>query len=252
MKRLLFLLLLIPALSFGQQVLTVDGKVLTDGTNVLYVPTEPDDITGLEFWYDGNDASTFTLDGTSVDQWDDKSGNARHVSNAVDATRPTYSSATGRVTFITANSTFLASAAFGPLNQPNTIFVVCKITGALGDNEIVFSGQIGGSDVRLAQIHDNDFKMYAGSFIANIASNANDNIHLGEFNGAASKYWINGVLNASGDAGANALSGVTLGKYSGGGGFCDCEIMEVFGYNKVLTTVQRQSLERYVTSKWGL
>jgi len=35
MKKLLFLLLLIPALSFGQKVLTYGGKVLTDGTNVL-------------------------------------------------------------------------------------------------------------------------------------------------------------------------------------------------------------------------
>ena len=96
----------------------------------VYNPNQPLNIdTTCEVWLDGKDATTFTLDGTSVDQWADKSGFGRDVSNGnADTTRPTYDSATGRVTFTAANSTFLQSAAFGAaLVQPNTIFVVYKI-----------------------------------------------------------------------------------------------------------------------------
>ena len=69
-------------------------------------------------------SSEYWINGVSV-----ISGNARHVLNGnADATRPTYDINTGRVTFISANSTFLQSAAFGSaLSQPNTIFIVYKI-----------------------------------------------------------------------------------------------------------------------------
>jgi hypothetical protein len=99
-----------------------DGKVLK-----YYDPEQPLNIdTSCQVWLDGNDADTFTLDGTSVDQWDDKSGFGRDVSNGnADTTRPTYDSATGRVTFTAANSTFLQSAAFN-LTQPVTVFIVVK------------------------------------------------------------------------------------------------------------------------------
>ena len=34
----------------------------------------------LAFWLDADDASTITLSGSSVTQWDDKSGNGKDVS----------------------------------------------------------------------------------------------------------------------------------------------------------------------------
>ena len=55
----------------------------------------PTDIPGLALWLDASDAATITLDGSNnVSQWNDKSGNARHVTQATVMNRPTPSTAT--------------------------------------------------------------------------------------------------------------------------------------------------------------
>ena len=44
----------------------------------------------LALWLDAEDTSTITLNGSNVSQWDDKSGNGRHVSQATAANQPAY------------------------------------------------------------------------------------------------------------------------------------------------------------------
>lgn len=48
----------------------------------------------LALWLDAEDAASITLNGSTVSQWNDKSGNGRNVSQATAALQPTYS-ATG-------------------------------------------------------------------------------------------------------------------------------------------------------------
>jgi len=43
------------------------------------------------FWLDAADASTITLNGSAVSQWNDKSGNGRNATQATAANQPTYS-----------------------------------------------------------------------------------------------------------------------------------------------------------------
>lgn len=50
--------------------------------------------SSLALWLDAEDAASITLNGSTVSQWDDKSGNGQHVSQATAAYQPTYS-ATG-------------------------------------------------------------------------------------------------------------------------------------------------------------
>jgi hypothetical protein len=45
----------------------------------------------LQAWFDGKDSSTFTLNGSKVSEWRDKSSNLQHLSQAVDGNRPTLS-----------------------------------------------------------------------------------------------------------------------------------------------------------------
>lgn len=42
----------------------------------------------LALWLDASDAATFTLSGSEVTQWNDKSGNSRHASQGTSANRP--------------------------------------------------------------------------------------------------------------------------------------------------------------------
>jgi hypothetical protein len=46
--------------------------------------------SALALWLDADDAGTITLNGTDVSQWNDKSGNGNHVSNATASTQPAY------------------------------------------------------------------------------------------------------------------------------------------------------------------
>jgi len=58
------------------------------GGAVLWTPADLGALLAL--WLDADDASTITLNGTTVSQWNDKSGNARHASQATAANQPTY------------------------------------------------------------------------------------------------------------------------------------------------------------------
>lgn len=50
-------------------------------------------------WYDASDTSTITLNGSNVEQWDDKSGNDLHLVQSVAAARPTYNASNTSVDF---------------------------------------------------------------------------------------------------------------------------------------------------------
>lgn len=44
----------------------------------------------VSMWFDASDSATLTLNGATVSQWDDKSGNGRHAVQATAASQPTY------------------------------------------------------------------------------------------------------------------------------------------------------------------
>ncbi len=223
----------------------------------IFPDGEPDSPLNLvtscacEFWFDGQDASTFTLNGANVITWADKSGFGRDVTNGVDATRPTYIPATGRVVFVAANNDYLQSADFGgDLEQPTTIFIVYKRTGA--GNRAIFDG-LTTSDQNTIFETSGNFALQAGATLSNIAVNANDNIHCAEFNGVNGEYWINDANYVTGDVGTEGLDGVTLGSLEGGIIFnIDAELMEVIGYNCQITDAERNAVTAYLNAKWGV
>ncbi len=100
----------------------------------------------------------------------------------------------------------------------------------------------------------NDFRIYSGTNLSAGAnsSNLNNNIHVGEFNGASSKYWINSLLKNSGNAGTAQMDGIQLG--GGVPGFLklDAEIMEAIGFNRRLSSGERTGLELYLRKKWSI
>jgi len=50
----------------------------------------PAELPNLALWLDAADASTITLNGSTVSQWNDKSGNGRNATQATAANQPTY------------------------------------------------------------------------------------------------------------------------------------------------------------------
>lgn len=56
------------------------------GSRRLWTPT----VIQTALWLDANDASTITLNGSTVSQWSDKSGNGRHATQAVAVNQPAW------------------------------------------------------------------------------------------------------------------------------------------------------------------
>lgn len=215
-------------------------------------PLSPNNISVVpKCWFDGKDSSTFTLDSNYVNNWACKGSLSADVSNTNnDTTRPTYDASTGRVTFTSANSTFLQSAAFGSaLIQPNTVFIVFKITGALGANFQFFDGI---NVFCFMNCTNNKFHIYSGEDLVDGATNANDNIHCALFNGASGEYWINGISVVSGNTGGQGLVGVTLGKRKDNVNYADCEIMEVIVFNSKLPFAENYGIVLGLKEKWGI
>lgn len=57
-------------------------------TTTLWTPSEL--AASLALWLDASDPSSITLNGSNVAQWNDKSGNNRHASQATASAQPTY------------------------------------------------------------------------------------------------------------------------------------------------------------------
>jgi len=204
-------------------------------------------------WLDGKDAGQFTLDGTYVDDWIGKGSLAVHAANTnANTTRPTYDINTGIVTFTAANSTFLQSAAFASaLSQPNTVFVVYKNTGALNASQCVFDGS-GALDRDAFIMKNSKWNIFGSAYLADGASDNNDNIHVGLLSGANSEYWINGVSVVSGNAGTGRLDGITLGSTNAFALNSDVEIMEVIVYNSDISDRDRNVITAYLANKWSI
>lgn len=123
-----------------------------------WVPFTPTSVTGLAAWWDASDASTL-YDATSggslvavdgaVARWNDKSGNARHATQATSGNRPLRKAAVqnglGILRFD--GTDFFDSADFADLTTGNavTIFAVVKSSAATLNQTIV--AKFGKSDV---------------------------------------------------------------------------------------------------------
>lgn len=95
------------------------------------VTFDPRSIAGLAGWWDGADFSTFTLNGSNVTQWRNKSGTSRTLIQDTAARQPAYSSTAhnskGGVTFDGGDSEFLTySPLMFTFTGAATVFVVTK------------------------------------------------------------------------------------------------------------------------------
>lgn len=82
--------------------------------SILRPRFNPKMIGGLALWLDANDSSTITLNSTTVSEWRDKSGNARHAAQATAALQPTFTAnaVNGKSALTLTGSQFIEVAAF--------------------------------------------------------------------------------------------------------------------------------------------
>ena len=219
--------------------------------------TDPTDIAGLGLWFDGDDASSITISsGSSVSQWNDKSGNARHLTQGTAARQPQYTATlNGRdgLTFNTSQAYWM-TVDFTPMTQPVTRFIVCQLNAGFGvtlhDSAAGFT-----SRMMFARYSNNNLVLYAGGGEP-VVGTGDTNVHLWTtvYNDTASIHRAEGLLvGTTHSPGSQALDGITLAASIGGGAdHVDGAIYEVIFYDALLTGAQISDVEAYLATKWGI
>lgn len=210
-------------------------------------------------WLDAADLTTITSLSGAVSQWNDKSGNGRHVTQATAANQPT----TGTVTQNGLNTIsfdgsddYMDSSAFTLSGQQWHLIVA--VTGsarrtvqvsntAASTEAVVFQNPSSSPTYRWGLYRANQaFTSTSTSSIANTAY-----LITANFNASASYLRVNGTQVASGTAGSSNTNAVRLGAnpafaYTAG---LLCEVVIVQGN---LDSQQIASWENWALAKWAV
>jgi len=219
-------------------------------------------------WLDAADASTITESGGAVSQWDDKSGNDYHVSQATAADQPTLSTDNGNTSILfDGTSDYLRhNVSTSNIAYPTSSFLVCRNTDAANSGHALsinnssrsdtyltltqrdFSGQSSlFYQIRLAS--NNPFISAASSFnteIIGAVSNASDDHELfsnGSSVGTDTNTWP-----------APQYDNITVGRlrYQQSAAYFIGHVHEIIWIRQSLDLDTRQKIEGYLAHKWGL
>jgi len=225
----------------------------------LWTPTQ---LTSA-VWLDAADSATITLNGSTVSQWNDKSGNGRHVSQATAANQPTYTASglNGKpvLTFDGVNDRLSTASTTLGITNSASLAVVTQMSsrtppeqGIVGSDDLAarFGFFITGANmIRWNPIANAYNNIQASSVIGS-------QILVGTAQSGSTALFRNGtsIATGTGPTGTmvstpfgigNMLPGTTLPHFSG-------PIAEVIVSSSAFSTTDRQKLEGYLAWKWGL
>ncbi len=235
-------------------------------------------------WLDADDATTITLNGSNVSQWNDKSGNNRNATQGTAAAQPLFvpTGMNGLPTLQTDGGDFLSiGLRFGLFQNVSgaTIALVIKYSvGAYTINALSAFVSTGASLTmtrfgltpsatlnRLAVAGrrlDTDSFAAVESSTSRVSASGVGIIEVGnaDYANAHANHFTNGTQDATNvtfqtagntenrtpqAASLFAISSTSNQLFSG------CQISEVLMFNSTLSTTDRQKLEGYLAWKWG-
>lgn len=245
------------------------------GQHTLEMETPPwtPALITTQLWLDAADASTFTLSGASVDQWRDKSGNARHAEQSSETNKPAIASAeqNGRdvIRFDGTNDRLYSasSSAIGSNASALNCFVVRKYSASASANGSVFGQYLPGSATfESCRIYRNSSGKSA-AFFARTTSGATVT-STSDASGWEIVSWhadmaANELVARTGGASIGAGSVPGSGNTSSGNSTfqigCRANSLDFFNgdvaeivYVGALTASDRQRVEGYLAHKWGI
>ena len=216
----------------------------------------------LALWLDAEDAASITLNGTTVSQWQDKSGNGRHASQGTVTRQPLYDSTGlgGRPIIkcdgvddnLLANA---AAAAFGSNNFVFFLVVRFPVTGA----HMAILRESGGPLMRgyLSRSGTAGFLSSWGdptvttptitgvANVRNVISVVRTGNSVQAFCNGTPSAIVNPTFN-------NSYSTLTLGSFDPTSQFSDTWFSEIVGAVGTFSLATVQLLEGYLAWKWGL
>lgn len=231
-------------------------------------------------WLDASDSSTLfdattggslPANGGDVKRWEDKSGNARHATQGTAGKFPTrvVAGKNGKdVLNFDGTDDFMSTVAFGGsqswtrwvvfVNQVSQYRAIVGWGSGLvntGDtiavnlerSECFQCGSTGNITLRRASANNCPVGTYVSLFQSCDGTNAG---HINRLNGATFSN-VNAIFADPGTFTKSALA-YGIGAYNGGATPANCRIAEVFHVPGVVTTANREAMDRYLISKWAL
>ena len=218
-------------------------------------PWDPSDLgTNLKLWLDASDLTTLTISGSNVTQWDDKSGNGNHVTQAVASAQfetGTRTLNSLNVLDATASRNMVVANNFGDQN----VIPIC-ILGVVGfdtsgDNVTVADGDVSLSKrVLIRRRNTNKLALWTGSTFLEATQTVSSGdviLFTAIANAANSRISVNGNAPSAGSTGTQ--QGLTSEfKVAHADGFWG----EVLIYVGTMSEDDQESAEGYFAHRWGL
>jgi len=220
------------------------------------VPDLPPVTAGLEAWFDGQDASTLTVVGSNISQWDDKSGNAHHLPQATGADQPTVGTLNSYAAVAFTGGQHIGGITWS-LQSPTTIFLVYKFDSPIdnGLNVLFWSDSTDRIryDKRTAGTGGGR-RMHENSDLIGSAEDASAHYFTGIYDGGSSALRIDGADDNTGGVGTKTPSsdGLTIGSTKNGLSGYEGAIGELLWYDALLTGGEIAQVEAWLKDKWGL
>jgi len=229
-----------------------------------FIPTA---ISGCQLWLDAADSSTITIQ-TGVSQWNDKSGQGRHVTQSTTSLQPVYSSVSNALVF-NSNAWLGIPNALASITPTYTIFVVDKRASASVHFFIGMHDATGGNVALVLGYNGTTTSHHTTAYITDCMvtipayAGAAEPKRLAryDYTGSLRDTYINGGQLSTIQSFSATLptwnnANIGAGYYTPGVSGLDWwyvgNIHEIIFYNNVLTTAQAQQVESYLAQKWGL
>lgn len=213
----------------------------------------PSDITGLKAWYVASAGVTGT---TTVTAWADQSGNGYNLTAASGQEPALNSSAINglpALNFISADRMTNSSLS---QTQAYTIIVVGKLD--VGNTNQVFFDSYNNVQAALYNASGTMRFLAGNTGIAGFTANTNWRLHYVVGSGAASSYDINDGSPSTGNAGTNAISGISIGQIRGNPSPVASPygltgyIAELLIYSTTLSSGDETLIKDYLRTKYNL
>lgn len=231
--------------------------------------------SALALWLDAEDAASITLNGSTVSQWNDKSGNGRNVAQTTAANQPNYTASglNGRpiVDFVRARSTWLQTGSF-PTTGISAIGIATvtrwTTTGTTTNEiQILIDNNHNGNPAQGFVWQDRPDltnKPLTAAHLPIVTNGAEDTAQTGDgtwkiistrfISGGNDFLYVNGGAERSNSNGGtfNLQSTLRLGGGVINTRSFDGEMAELVITSADLSTTDRERLEGYLAWKWGL
>ena len=221
---------------------------------------QPTDVPGCQLWLDAADQSSMTLSGSSVTQWNDKSGNGGNATRLTGDSYATLTTVSGNriLSFPGANALYRS-----PMVLTGAAYTIFTISSLLST---------GGNGSGYQRMINTDLRIFIGA-VNGILGTFSGNGAWNDINPNTPNYTLLGAglqlvtMVVSGSSLIPYINGTAMDTKTGtttattvldiGGQQTNAQhwngyIGDIIVFNTALTTSQRQQVEGYLAHKWGL